>query len=101
MAPQIHLGPDGAERLWQRHYENTHTHTRSALKTSSALCIKVITANEKSRGVCVDAEMMMMMMMSQLPGCHCVPGLYSQVVVFCAHPEVWMNFKLQFFGDVF
>lgn len=25
MAPHIHLGPDGAERLWQRHYKNTHT----------------------------------------------------------------------------
>lgn len=69
MAPQIHLGPDGAEQLWQRHYKNTHTHTQRekvwdgalcALATSSAFCIKVITVNEKSRGrvVYVNDEMM-------------------------------------------
>ena len=72
MAPRIHLSPDGAERLWQRHYKKTHTHTKrkekrsetehsSAVATSSAFCIKVITADEESLSgvVYVNDEMMM------------------------------------------
>lgn len=45
MAPHIQLGPDGPERLWQRHYK--HTHKEIAAATSSALYIKAITVDEE------------------------------------------------------
>lgn len=45
MASHIQLGPDGPERLWQRHYK--HAHKEIAAATSSALCIKAITADEE------------------------------------------------------
>lgn len=47
MAPHIQLGPDGPERLWQRHYK--HTHKEIAAATSSALYIKAITVDEEQR----------------------------------------------------
>lgn len=34
MAPQIHLGPDGAERLWQRHHKK-HTHTKKEKRSET------------------------------------------------------------------
>ena len=78
MAPQIHLGPDGAERLWQHHYNNTREKKGKvwdgalcALATSSAFCIKAITVNKTSaaRVVYGNDETMMWSQLFHLDRC--------------------------------